>query len=152
MKAASSSETLVNIYQTTWCNITEDSHLHAHHHENIKSHQKVTQLRKQLFLYKMTRGISILFCMEVPAFNGLHERIPLMRSISIKSNIVGRQQCGCFFACCLSQHEKECEFQHMDVRTVIKFHALMGKKSHKCHILLKECLEPHTLSYENDGG
>jgi hypothetical protein len=38
MEAASTSETLVNFYQTTWCNIPEDSHLHACHHENLKSH------------------------------------------------------------------------------------------------------------------
>jgi hypothetical protein len=29
MEAASISETLVNFYQTTWCNIPEDSHLHG---------------------------------------------------------------------------------------------------------------------------
>jgi hypothetical protein len=28
MEAASSSETSVNVYQTTWCSIPEDSHLH----------------------------------------------------------------------------------------------------------------------------
>jgi hypothetical protein len=28
MEAASTSETLVNFYQTTWCNNPEDSHLH----------------------------------------------------------------------------------------------------------------------------
>jgi hypothetical protein len=29
METVSSSETLVNFYQTTWCNIPEDSHLHC---------------------------------------------------------------------------------------------------------------------------
>jgi hypothetical protein len=40
MEAASTPEMLVNFYQTTWCNIPEDSHLHTRHHENLKSHQK----------------------------------------------------------------------------------------------------------------
>jgi hypothetical protein len=30
--------TAVYLYQTQWCNIPEDSHLHTHHHENLKSH------------------------------------------------------------------------------------------------------------------
>jgi hypothetical protein len=39
--AASTSETLVNFYQTTWCNITEDSHPHTCCCENLKYHQKM---------------------------------------------------------------------------------------------------------------
>jgi hypothetical protein len=39
MEAASTSETLVNIYQTTWSNNPEDSHLHSHYCENLKSHR-----------------------------------------------------------------------------------------------------------------
>jgi hypothetical protein len=38
MKAVNSSETLVNFYQTTRCNIPEDSHLHTRRRENMKSH------------------------------------------------------------------------------------------------------------------
>jgi hypothetical protein len=38
MEAVSSSETSVNIYQTTQCNISEDSHLHTRRCENLKSH------------------------------------------------------------------------------------------------------------------
>jgi hypothetical protein len=38
MKAASTSKTPVSFYQTTWCNIPEDSHLHTRCHENLKSH------------------------------------------------------------------------------------------------------------------
>jgi hypothetical protein len=30
--------TAVYLYQTQWCNIPEDSHLHTHHQENLKSH------------------------------------------------------------------------------------------------------------------
>jgi hypothetical protein len=41
MKAASTSETSVNIYQTTRCNIQEGSHLHTHRCENLKSHRYV---------------------------------------------------------------------------------------------------------------
>jgi hypothetical protein len=38
MAVASTSETSVNVYQTTWCNNPEDSHLHTRHRENLKSH------------------------------------------------------------------------------------------------------------------
>jgi hypothetical protein len=38
MEAVSSSETSVNIYQTTRHNIPEDSHLHIRRRENLKSH------------------------------------------------------------------------------------------------------------------
>jgi hypothetical protein len=38
MEAVSTSETSVNIYQTTWRNILEDSHLHTRRRENLKSH------------------------------------------------------------------------------------------------------------------
>jgi hypothetical protein len=38
IEAASTSKTSINFYQTTWCNNPEDSHLHTHCHENLKSH------------------------------------------------------------------------------------------------------------------
>jgi hypothetical protein len=38
MEAASTSETSVNLYQTTRRNNPEDSHLHTHRRENLKSH------------------------------------------------------------------------------------------------------------------
>jgi hypothetical protein len=37
--AVSSTETSVNIYQTTRCNVAEDSHLYTRRHENVKPHQ-----------------------------------------------------------------------------------------------------------------
>jgi hypothetical protein len=39
MDAVSASEMSVIIYQTTQCNIPEDSHLYMHCHENLKSYQ-----------------------------------------------------------------------------------------------------------------
>jgi hypothetical protein len=41
MEAASTSETLVNFYQTTRRNVPEDSHLHIRRHENLKSHLRL---------------------------------------------------------------------------------------------------------------
>jgi hypothetical protein len=38
MEAASTSETSVNFYQTTRCNIPEDSRLHTRRRENLNSH------------------------------------------------------------------------------------------------------------------
>jgi hypothetical protein len=37
MEAAGTSQTLVNIYETTRRNIPEDSHLHTHRHGNLKA-------------------------------------------------------------------------------------------------------------------
>jgi hypothetical protein len=37
MTAASASETLLNFYQTLWCNNSENSHLYTCCHENLKS-------------------------------------------------------------------------------------------------------------------
>jgi hypothetical protein len=41
MEAASTSETLVNFYQTTRRNNPEDSHLRTRRRENLKSHGRV---------------------------------------------------------------------------------------------------------------
>jgi hypothetical protein len=41
MEAARTSETLVNFHQTTWSYNPEDSHLHTHCHENLKSCFKI---------------------------------------------------------------------------------------------------------------
>jgi hypothetical protein len=38
MEAVSTSETLVDFYETTLCNMPEDSYPHTHHCENLKSH------------------------------------------------------------------------------------------------------------------
>jgi hypothetical protein len=41
MEAASTSETSVNFYQTTWLNNPEDSHFHTHCHENLNVHYHI---------------------------------------------------------------------------------------------------------------
>jgi hypothetical protein len=41
MEAARTSETLVNFYQTTQCYNPEDSHLHTHRRENLKSYLEI---------------------------------------------------------------------------------------------------------------
>jgi surface polysaccharide O-acyltransferase-like enzyme len=42
------SETLVNLYQSTWHYNPEDSHLHTHCHENLKSYMMVMNLINSL--------------------------------------------------------------------------------------------------------
>jgi hypothetical protein len=71
MEAASTSETLVNFYQTTWCNIPEDSHL----------------LKKQLFfgtaffqIHNFTFGSTIY----------AHQLSPILKHY--KRSTVGRNQ------------------------------------------------------------
>jgi hypothetical protein len=46
MEAASTSETSVNLYQTTRCNNPADSHLHTRRRENLKSHKSKNVWRK----------------------------------------------------------------------------------------------------------
>jgi hypothetical protein len=50
MKATGYSETLVSIYQTTWCNIPEDSCLQIGHCENLKSQQVLHYSRNSILL------------------------------------------------------------------------------------------------------
>jgi hypothetical protein len=38
MEAAGFSKTPSLLHHTTWCHIPEDSHLHSHQHDNLKSH------------------------------------------------------------------------------------------------------------------
>jgi hypothetical protein len=42
MEAASISEMPVNFHQIMWFNNPENSHLHSHHCENLKSHHAIT--------------------------------------------------------------------------------------------------------------
>jgi hypothetical protein len=44
MEAASTSETSVNFYKSTWRNNPEDSHLNTRRRENLKSHSSVITL------------------------------------------------------------------------------------------------------------
>jgi hypothetical protein len=39
VEAVSTSETSITLYETIWCNIPEDSNLHSHSHDNLKSHR-----------------------------------------------------------------------------------------------------------------
>jgi hypothetical protein len=55
MEAASTSETLVNFYQTTRRNNPDDSHLHTHRRENLKSHVLQNTLCK-LIMIKLARN------------------------------------------------------------------------------------------------
>jgi hypothetical protein len=50
MEAARTSETLVQLYQTTRCYNPEDSHLHTHRRENLKSYQVMMCLRINLWI------------------------------------------------------------------------------------------------------
>jgi hypothetical protein len=54
MDAANISETSVKFYESTRHNNPKDSHLHSHHHENLRSHCQVKydlQIFKPLYRY-----------------------------------------------------------------------------------------------------
>jgi hypothetical protein len=55
MEAARTSETSVNFYQTTRCYNPEDSHLHTHRRENLKSYK--IEMARQL----LAESSSIMF-------------------------------------------------------------------------------------------
>jgi hypothetical protein len=74
MEAVSTSEMSVNFYQTTWRNIPEDSHLHTHRQENLKSHP-VTMLFYILQKKKREREstvskVAYSFNMHLTSFRG----------------------------------------------------------------------------------
>jgi hypothetical protein len=48
MEAARTSETLVNFYQTTRCYNPEDSNLHTHRRENLKSYEIKLDFKKKI--------------------------------------------------------------------------------------------------------
>jgi hypothetical protein len=55
MKAVSTSETTVNLYQTTRRNIPEDSrHLHIRRRENLKCHETVVADEVNLLVFNKT--------------------------------------------------------------------------------------------------
>jgi hypothetical protein len=62
MYAASTSETSINFYQTTWCNNPEDSHLHTCCHENVKSHSLSKML--DINMAHHSKDITALSCHE----------------------------------------------------------------------------------------
>jgi hypothetical protein len=74
MEAVSSSETLVNICQTTWCNIPEDSHLHTCDHKNLKSHRQHV-VPDQILLQGQGRVRGSYSCYTSCCFSGLFTRI-----------------------------------------------------------------------------
>jgi hypothetical protein len=58
MEAASTSETSVNSYQTTWRNNPEDSHLHTRRRENLKFHVIYYQLFFVMALFFFTLRVA----------------------------------------------------------------------------------------------
>jgi hypothetical protein len=69
MEAARTSETLVNFYQTTRCYNPEDSHLHTHRRENLKSY--LTQ-KTAIFILTAVRTSNPVV-MNCSTFQNLHE-------------------------------------------------------------------------------
>jgi hypothetical protein len=59
MEAENTSETFVNFYQTTWHNIPEDSHLHTHCRENLKSHQIKTCLVNDVIILEYDQAMRL---------------------------------------------------------------------------------------------
>jgi hypothetical protein len=66
MVAASTSETLVNFYRTTWRKIPEDSHLHTCHREILKSYLDLNMFLPLINLFQIVyfwvELFLLLFC------------------------------------------------------------------------------------------
>ena len=60
------------------------------------------------------------------------------------------QRCTVFVICCLAvdQERLQGSSSQMDLRTLIKFHVLLGKSAIECYKSLKESLGTHASSYE----
>jgi hypothetical protein len=56
MEETRTSEMLVNFYQTAWCYNPEDSHLHTHRRENLKSYLAKVQFVELCTLLSMNSG------------------------------------------------------------------------------------------------
>jgi hypothetical protein len=69
MEAASTSETLVNFYQTTRRNYSEDNNLHTRHRENLKSHKKNRKVCLLIYRSMGSKHLSI-FCVWLSACVG----------------------------------------------------------------------------------
>jgi hypothetical protein len=72
MEALSFSETSANIYQTTHCNIREDSHLHTRCCENLKSPWECLFAKSDLYLrnvIKTERYSDLIFYRFITQFN-----------------------------------------------------------------------------------
>jgi hypothetical protein len=59
MEAAKTSETLVNFYQTTRCYNPEDSNLHTHRRENLRSYRVKVDLPAEVVKMFVTTQTSI---------------------------------------------------------------------------------------------
>jgi hypothetical protein len=68
MGAARTSETLVNFYQTTRCYNPEDSHLHTHRRENLKSYFPVLVNKHFISEYLYTFLLAEVTMLEISAW------------------------------------------------------------------------------------
>jgi hypothetical protein len=55
------SDMSVIIYQTAWCNIPENSHLHTYHHENLRSHHVLKGMSDVYPFAKVVLDLDYLF-------------------------------------------------------------------------------------------
>jgi hypothetical protein len=71
MEAVQTTETLVNSYQSTRRYNPEDSHLHSHRHENLKSYLATMEIRAlkwcglKVFLSEESENISRFYTVSV---------------------------------------------------------------------------------------
>jgi len=63
-----------------------------------------------------------------------------MCGISGTTAAVIKVHCLCDVSCCLAKDQERLQgrFSRMDVRTLLKFHVLLGKSAVECYKLLKE--------------
>jgi hypothetical protein len=94
MEAVSSSETPVNVYQTTQCNIPADSHLHTRRRENMKSHKlKNDGHNKQHLLYPVPTQQEIVHIFTYYQISVSFALLPTSHLSSQPTNVFTLKKC-----------------------------------------------------------
>jgi hypothetical protein len=117
MEAVSTSETLVNIYQTTWCNIPEDSHIHNHCRKNLKSHKITVIFQTPQSQTTTAFGFTPIANMTSPTpvmMSGMMSPPPMMVPTIPLYTPTGIVLCSAFLYVCSIKMDRTCSTHSTD--------------------------------------